>query len=283
MSIIIILLIILLLWFIMKNYKQIKMGNLILVTGGVKTGKSTLSCWLVRKKYKEQLIKWWIYNFLQKLFKGKKAKLIEKPLLYSNVPLKCDYVPLSEDLILRKKRFSYKSVIYIQEASLVADSMTFKDMDFNDRVNYFNKLIGHETHGGYLVYDTQSTSDLHFGIKRNINNYIYIHNCIKWIPFVIVLKLKENRYSYDNSSIETNEKDIEDTMKTLVISKKIWKMFDCYCYSSMTDNLDVETNVINGSKLKNLKTTKILTFKEDKKDVKHKRIEQPLQKEEKSK
>lgn len=273
MAILLILGILILLWLTMKNYKQIKMGNLILVTGGVKTGKSTLSVWLAIKKHKEQIIKWNIYNFFGKLFKGKKFKKAEKPLLYSNVPLNCDHVELTKEVLLREKRVNFKSVIYIQEASLIADSMLFKDYEFNEKISYFNKLIGHETHGGYLIYDTQQVADLHFGIKRNINNYIYIHNCIKWIPFVIVLKLKENRYSYDNSSIETNEKDIEDTMKTIVLSKSIWKMFDCYSYSEMTDNLEVEKNITNGKKLKNLKTKNILTFKEKKNKEKQKNEE----------
>lgn len=268
MTIILIIGIIFILWFLFKNWKQIKMGNLVLITGGVKTGKSTLSVWLTLNKYKLQLLKWKIYNWVMKLFKGKKHKETEKPLLYSNVPLKCDYVELTEDLLLRKKRFRYKSVVYIQEASLVADSMTFKDMEFNERISYFNKLIGHETKGGYLIYDTQSCADLHHGVKKNLNSYIYIHHLIKWVPFILIMRVTERAYSYDNATIQTNDGDIEDKLKTIIISKGTWKKFDCYTYSAMTDDLEVEENIVNGKKLKNLKTTKILTFKEKKENGK---------------
>ena len=77
------------------------------------------------------------------------------PLIYSNVPLAMPYVPLTDDLLLRKKRFVYGSVIYVQEASLVADSQLIRDMDVNERLMLFNKLIGHETKGGVIIYDTQ--------------------------------------------------------------------------------------------------------------------------------
>ena len=66
------------------------------------------------------------------------------------------YVPLTDDLLLRKKRFVYGSVIYVQEASLVADSQLIRDMDINERLMLFNKLIGHETKGGVIIYDTHS-------------------------------------------------------------------------------------------------------------------------------
>ena len=105
-----------------KLFKMLKLSNVALFTGGVKTGKSTLSVYCALRKYKRALFAWKLKRAFLLLFPKKKEKL-EMPLLYSNVPLKCDYVPLTEDLVLRKKRFAYGSVIYIQEASLLADSM----------------------------------------------------------------------------------------------------------------------------------------------------------------
>ena len=136
-----------------RKLKKPKIACVALVTGGVKAGKSTFSLALALSKYKSQCRKVKIANFFRILFR---KEPFEKPLLYSNVPLACDYVPLTDDLLLRKERFVYRSVIYAQEASLIADSQLIKNFNINQRLLLFNKLIGHETKGGYLIYDTQS-------------------------------------------------------------------------------------------------------------------------------
>ena len=97
--------------FILSKFKFAKVGSLALVTGGVKCGKSTTSVAIVRREYKARLKSVKFKNFFRKLFN---RQLIDLPLVYSNVPLAMPYVPLTEDLLLRKKRFVYGSVIYVQ-------------------------------------------------------------------------------------------------------------------------------------------------------------------------
>lgn len=252
--------------FFLSKFKVPKVGSLALVTGGVKTGKSTLSVAIVRREYNARCRSVKFANFFRKLFR---RPLLEMPLLYSNVPLAMPYVELTEDLLLRRKRFAYNCVIYIQEASLVADSQLIRDMDVNERLMLFNKLIGHETHGGVLVYDTQCIGDVHYSVKRCISNYFYIHHLVKWIPFFMIAKVQECRYSDDGSTINVSGKDVEDTLKSVIIPKRNWKFFDRYCYSVLTDDLPVEDRVINNSlKIKDLKARNILSFRKLKKDGK---------------
>ena len=242
-----------------KKFKVAKIGSLCLVNGGVKCGKSTLSVSIVRSEYKSRVRKVKIQNFFRRLFR---KPLKELPLLYSNVPLACPYVPLTDDLLLRKKRFVYGSVIYCQEASLVADSQLIKDMDINQRLLLFNKLIGHETKGGVIVYDTQCINDLHYSIKRCLSNYIYVHHLTKWIPFILIAHVEENRYSDDNSVVNVQDKDLEEKLKKVIIPKRTWKYFDCYCYSVLTDNLEVENSVVkNNLQTQDLKARRILSFR----------------------
>lgn len=244
---------------ILNKFKVAKIGSLCLINGGVKCGKSTLSVSIVRSEYKRRVRSTKFKNFFRRLFH---KPLIELPLLYSNVPLAMPYVPLTDDLLLRKKRFVYGSVIYVQEASLVADSQLIKDMDINQRLLLFNKLIGHETKGGVLVYDTQCINDLHYSIKRCLSNYIYVHHLIKWIPFILVAYVEENRYSDDNSVVNVQDKDIEEKLKRVIISKRTWKYFDCYCYSVLTDDLPVENSVVkNNLQTQDLKARQILSFR----------------------
>lgn len=227
-----------------------------LVNGGVKTGKSTLSVYLALKYYKKNLRKW-------KLRKWLLHKEEEMPLLYSNIPLNCKwgYTPITNDILNRTKRVAFGSVCYIGEFSLVADSQAFKDQNLNERIMLFIKLFGHETHGsGKVFLDTQAIADCHYAIKRCISRYIYIERSIKWIPFIILFKVREMYYSDDNNIINTSEEDIEDNAnKFLMITKSVWKKFDYTCYSCFTDSLEKEEFHVDYPNT--LKATVIPSFK----------------------
>lgn len=233
-----------------KLRKVPKLGCLALITGGVKTGKSTLAIYLAIKQNKHQRRKWRIYMTLRKVLTFLPVR--EEPLLYSNVPLAgVKYVPLTVELLLREKRFNYRSTIYVQEASLVEDSQMFKDMDINERLLYFNKLIGHETRGGGIIYDTQAIQDCHYAIKRSISSYIWIHHNVK-VPFFVLVYVREMFYSEDNNSVNVFNEDVEETLLRIIVPKSIWKKFDAYCYSKLTDDLErvTETNFIPNTKKK---------------------------------
>lgn len=234
-----------------------KINSLTMVTGGVKSGKSTFSVYLAITTYKRSLRSVKIKNFFRKLLK---KDLLELPLLYSNVPLGVDYVPLTTDMILRSYRFAYGSVIYCQEASLVADSLLIKDKDINLSLLVFNKLIGHETKGGYLIYDTQSIADVHYSIKRSVSNYFYIHHLVK-IPFFVIAYVRECIYSEDGSVINAVTKDVEEDLKKVLIPKSVWKKFDCYCLSTLTDERPVATGVVKSNIKSDLKCYNIVSFR----------------------
>lgn len=240
---------------IMSKFKCPKIGAMALVSGGVKCGKSTLSVAIVMNEYRRRKRRIKIRNFFRKMF-GR--PLQELPLIYSNIPLGVPYVELTDDLLLRRKRFVYGSVIYCCEASLVADSQLFKDMELNERLLLFNKLIGHETKGGCVIYDTQCIGDCHYSIKRCLSEYIYVHHLTKWIPFFLLAYVQECRYSDDKSTINVQDEDVENKLKRVIIRKSTWKKFDCYCYSSLTDGLPVENKVVEAV---DLKARKILSFK----------------------
>ena len=241
-----------------KKIKSLDFPCVTIFTGGVKCGKTTLAVRTAIKKYRLIHLKWWIKT---KIFRKDK----EEPLLYSNIPLSVPHVRLTQELLLRQKRFNYGSVVLCSEASLVADSQYFRDKDFNDTLTLFNKLFGHETGGirnksmgtGYLIYDSQNLNDLHYSIKRVSSTYYFIQKCIKWIPFILVFNVREMTY-VDDTTINVYNEDSEDTMKKVIILKKWWKKFDSCCYSILTDNKSIENKII---KVDNLKTTNIVGFR----------------------
>lgn len=249
--------VIILAFIIYKTFKFPKLGSMCMITGGVKTGKSTFAVSLAVRNYKKRLFTYKVRYFFCKLLR---KPFPVKPLLYSNVPLKVPFVPLTKDLLTRQTRFAYGSVIYVCEASLVADSQMIKDKDLNEALLMFNKLIGHESKGGLIIYDTQCIGDVHYSIKRCLSEYFYIHHLVKWIPGFLVAYIKEDRYSDDGTVITTSTDDVEDNLKRVIIPKSTWKLFDCYCYSSLTDYLPVEDKVIE--KVDSLKANNIISFKD---------------------
>ena len=240
-----------------SKFKVPKIPCVALVTGGVKSGKSTLSVYLAIQTYNRVHRRWKIRSFFQTLLH---KKVDEEPLLYSNIPLSVPYVPISLELLQRKVRPRYASVAYVNEASLVADQMLFKNDELNERLTLFNKLFGHETCGGVLIYDTQCVHDVHYSVKRSLSSYIYVHHLEKRLPFFLVAQVREERYSDDTGVVNSYNEDIENSLKKVLIPKRVWKKFDAYCFSCLTDGLPVADNVIEDSA--DLKARNIVSFRQ---------------------
>lgn len=251
-------LVVLMIKFKLKHTQNI--GNLTMITGGVKAGKSTVSVYLAIKRIKRNRLLWRFWHKPLAKLRGREEP--EEPLLYSNVPIKVPYyTPLLKAHIKKLSRFEYKSVIYIQEASLLADSMTFKDAELNECTLEFFKLIGHETKGGYLIADTQCPEDVHYNLKRSLSTLLYVHKTFKWCPFLLFVKVQERIYDPTHSTININNNgDVDDmNYKWIVLSKRnSWRKFDRYCYSVLTDHLPIKSKKHMPL---SLKANKILTFR----------------------
>ena len=257
MWLVIAIVVIVLVLFLLVKRKRLVVEAITLVNGGVKTGKSTLSVYLALKHYKKALRRYYIRKFF--------LKRDEKPLLYSNIPLKVkNYVLLSNEVLLRTKRIPYGSVVYIGEFSLVADNKFFKTASpvQLESLMLFIKLFGHETGGkGKMFIDTQCISDLPVDVRRCLNRYLWIERSIKWIPFIVVMRVRELMYSEDNTSVNVFTSDIEDNTKILFVGKGVWKKFDYTCYSVFTDHLPVSDKLIYKKDVKTLKVNAIPSFK----------------------
>lgn len=255
---IIAIILILLIYFSMKH---LKIGCVTFVTGGIKTGKSSLCVHLAIKQYKKNLLKVKIGNVFRRIFRKKQREL---PLLYSNIPLNVPYVPVTQEILLRQQRLRYKSVTLLNEASLIANSMLIKDKDVNNELSLFFKLYGHETHSGHIFIDSQCVADTHYSIKRVLNNYLNIIHAIK-LPFFVLLRVREMLYTDDGNAINTITSDIDDSTLWLLYPKSVWKRFDAHTFSASTDKLPIAKCVVKKhlKKYKDLKTYKLSSFNKD--------------------
>lgn len=247
-------------FFVLRKFKVPKIGSITLFTGGVKTGKSAVSLYFAIKTYKRIRFKWKIKNAFRKLFR---KELIEEPLLYSTIPLaNIEYCQLTREHFLRKVRLNYGSVVFIDEASLVADSMLIKDGEVNAQLLKFFKLFGHETKGGACIINSHCISDLHYAIKRTTSEYYYIHsltNCL----FFKVANMREERYSEDGTDLNVFNEDVEESLKQVIISNSIFKNYDCYCFSYLTDNLPIYNDKKKLATKDDLKAYTIPSFRKD--------------------
>lgn len=243
-------------WFIVrKKFKTPTFGAMAVVTGGLKRGKSTFSIYLAKRTYDKNLRTVKFMNFFRKLFN---KDLLELPLFYSTIPVKFPHVRLTKDLIMRKKRFAYKSVVWIDEASLLADSSLYRDGELNAKLLEFCKLFGHETKGGCLFLVTHDVSELHHSMRRVCSQTFNVMNTFTWIPFFLLVTVREERYSESGQTINSYNEDIDDSVKKVIVLKKVWQYFDCYCYSSMTDDLPIEGRIIEDPET--LKTDYVVSF-----------------------
>lgn len=263
-----------------KKFKTIKSNSVLFISGAPKTGKSLLSVYLCFQKIKKNQLKWLLKDCILKTFSFSKLHNVSDfPLLYSNIPLAYDlgYIPLTKELITRQVYINNKSVVYLGEFSLVANSRLGQNNGIKNGVDYdlineqlllFTKLCGHQFNG-FVVVDSQTIGDCHYSIKRVLSNYIYIHSNFRFL-FWQVLRVQELLYSDDNSTINMNDssEDIVRKLKYIVISRKFFKNYDYRCYSVLTDDLPKKYNLI--SKTDNLKADNIVsytTFKTLKKGV----------------
>lgn len=246
--------------YVWHKKKALRYGNLTLISGGVKTGKTELSVCLCLKQYRKQLRKW---RRACRIAKRKYQPFPEKPLLYSNMPIGkkgMSYAPITLEHMSGKKRFRYGSVIYFNEVSFIAGSMDFKNDEVNDFLLQFYKLCAHSTRGGYFIIDTQAPQDMHFSIKRSLSTYFFILRRVT-LPFVSLLWVREELF-VDGEKTVAVDKGIDPQDKKdeggkpfyfLVLRNKWWKYYDQYAYSVLTDHLPVgdktvtiETQKVNG-------------------------------------
>lgn len=233
-----------------KNFKILKVPSVCLITGGVKCGKSLLSVKLAIKDYRKRHRIWWLQTHILK-------KQIEEPMFYTNVtisfrniaykqgqkgkPHKLDknICQLELNHLLRLERFNYKSVIYVQESSLMADNMDFNNQIHNVDLSLFNKLIAHETRGGVLYYDTQSVLDNHYSMKRVCSTYFFIQKNINLFLFR-VLYVRE--LINDENGVNNFTDDVDETTRKVLIPRWYYKKYDRYEFSYLTDELTLNNN-----------------------------------------
>ena len=242
-----------------KFFKIPKLKNLVFVDGSLGCGKTFYCVNLAIRLYRKNRRVWKFKCLLAKLFK---KPLPEEPLLYSNIKLRnVPFVLVNRDLLTRNNiRFAYKSVLLLDELSLVVDQMDYKDKLLSEKLSIFYKLFRHETRGGTLIMNSQAIGDLHYSAKYCLSDYFYIHSKRRF-PFFSLLRVQECRFSSDGSVIQNNDSDIEDNLKPVLVLNKYFKYYDTYTYSIFSDDYKVASHLRDYGKADTLKADEFITLK----------------------
>lgn len=250
-------LIIVVYFFYRQHFKVLKVPSVCMITGGVKCGKSLLSVYLSIKDFKRRHRKWW---FFRHILRDKKK---EEPLYYTNVEISFGSIKRKKphrldrcirfctlESLMRMERYNYKSVIYIQEASLMSDNMDFNNKVRNVELSLYAKLIAHETRGGALYLDTQSILDVHYAFKRVSSTYYFIYRHLNCILFHICW-IREMINT--ENGVNTFNDDVELTTRMVLIPFWYHWKYNRYEFSYLTDDLKV-------SDTKNVKHNGVVSF-----------------------
>ena len=244
------------LFIIYRRSKKFKFDNVVMVNGGIGSGKSLLTVTCALRDFRKSHAIWWrrthIYSYIFKKYKDE-----EEPLLYSNIPIYKNkknlelfkyYVPLTNDIITRKKRPHYHSVLLWDESSLMATSMDYKDKELSEEMSLFLKLLRHELKGSYrnifgthcnLYINTQSKNDNHYAVDRIVNQVMYITKSISlplfkviWVRDLLLIDSVENTFN----------DDVKESLSArwFLIRKKNFSYYDSYSYEFLSHDLPIE-------------------------------------------
>ena len=248
------------LFVIYRKLKHLKLPNVVMISGAPKTGKSALCLYLARKRYIGNVIKWKLGKPIYWLCKHTMLGYPLKPMFYSNIPVKFKHNPITGDILTMDVKVPKKSVFFFDEASLLADSMLFKDEKLNYDLLLWFKTIGHTTYGGSVFLNSQCIADVHHAIKRVLGSYLYIQNLNTALPFVGICNVREMIYSDDGNVGNMVTEDMDLSMRKVIILKRVFKWYDCFALSTLTDKKPYKVDYDYQFDKKNLKVYYVVSF-----------------------
>lgn len=210
-----------------RRLYRLRFDTVIAFTGGLGSGKTFLSVKYAIKLLSKQRWRVWWHNLLHPHNRW------EKPLLYSNIPVKIskieNAVMLESDHLLLVRRIVPRSVVLIDEVGSFASQFDFNIPNVLDNFNEFVRLFRHYTLGGYLIVNDQCSENIVLQIRRRINTVFNLMRFRTWLGIVHSCYVRNISVSEEIKTIE--EQDTEDNATLLLGFMPLFRRYDTYCYS----------------------------------------------------
>jgi len=232
--------IIILVFYIYKHFYFIKVDNTLMFTGAPGTGKTNemvrMSLKLlkaVRRRTKRENFKIALINLWHKKDKDFiPLPYQEKPLMYSNIPIKISKREWSQKLKLEhltlSERQTKRAITVITEIGKIVSRYDHQNPNISDNIDEYVSLYRQFTLGGYFLCDDQSSDNAEVDIRRRLGTIInMLHFTRFWIFYFV--KMRNITISED---IKTIEKDsVEDNYKTRLGVFLGKPRYDTYAFS----------------------------------------------------
>lgn len=256
-----------------------KIDTITAFTGGLGSGKTLLSTRLALKLYRKNVWKYYtkkkLWNSCLNLFRRQKNKVafcVEKPKLYSNIPILLDKKKrvfcdrLDINILLLQERMPLHSVILIDEIGSFASQFDYKEKNVIKVFDEFVRFFRHYSQNGYMVVNDQCSENINLVIRRRINKVNNLSNCLVLWRFVFYyqryINVSEEIKTIDTSELQTNKNDTQDNMNFKISFLWNKNIYDSLCYSHRYSYVPKEKT--DNDNFNALKTDKVLTCPKDK-------------------
>jgi len=261
--------IIIVVYYIYKNFYFIKVDNTLMFTGAPGTGKTNemvrMSLKLlkaVRRKTKRENFKIAMINLWHK---GQKDFIPlpyqEKPLMYSNIPIKISAKEWSQKLKLEHltltERQTKRAITVITEIGKIVSRYDHQNPNISDNIDEYVSLYRQFTLGGYFLCDDQSSDNAEVDIRRRLGTIINMLHFNKFW-FVYWVKMRNITISEDIKTIEADS--VEDNYRTRLGFFIGRPRYDTYAFSERYQSVPKGNN----KTWKKFKTNVIMKVPKDK-------------------
>lgn len=260
------------LFIIIKPY-FIKYDTICGYTGGLGSGKSFLSSLTAVRLLKKNRFKTKMYNLKQKI---RRKPLLEKPMLYSSIPIRISKKEMSKvltaDMLTLQESIVKGSVVYIDEVDVFANQFAFgnhniiecaskkeltakregkEDYDsglFDEYMRLFRHLWSSEACESRMIVNTQATSNITTIIRRRMNTVFVLSRFrIHKIPILCHLPLVNWLFKFytvecrnitiTDEITNTSDGNTEDNMRIVFGFMPPHKLYDTHCYKHRSDTI----------------------------------------------
>jgi len=216
--------------------------NIVLFSGAPGTNKTYLCIKYAIKRYNKQIFKYRIKKIKKKLFFWRKKEELEKPRLYSNIPVRLNKkewsYKLDKEHLLLVKKINKGSVIVLDEIGEVADQYSYNNVLV--QVN-FQELIRFVRHYGqeWFIYTTeQAIENVVVQVRRRLALNLILYKLKKYPFRFYKVLLKEEIINSPAMSLTPNEK-VYYVFGRYRKQKK--KYYDTHCYSERYKPIKTES------------------------------------------
>ena len=248
----------------------VRIDNVFFVSGAPGTGKDLICSDYARKRWRVAMNRFKFSRFFSKIFR--KPCKVEEPAFHASIPVLlqrevkigkwviCKRIvskPITEDILLLKKRLPNGSIIYISDINRFVNQWTYKLSCVQKNIAEFISEFRQYTKGGYFIANCQQSDQVAKEIRNCFGsciNLLHHHNFL----FVHWSEMRRISLSENMTAIETKNNDDKNTNRSnlyLLVSPFI-RRYDTYAYYGRV----VEMDVVQAPEYKKANTNVFITL-----------------------